>query len=282
MEPKDRYGVVGHPIRHSRSPLIHAHFAEQTNQSLTYEAFDVPPSEFANWARTFFDQGGRGLNVTIPHKEAAVTLADRLTPRAKQAGAVNTLAREVGGAILGDNTDGSGWVTDLARRGTTVQARSVLILGAGGAVRGLLGPLLDQRPAAVSLLNRTPERAHRLVQDFSAAAQRMGTRLTVIEPAQAVPTVDWIVHASALGHGTSDTETLAAWPISAVGPATIACDLSYGEAALPFCDWARVHGAGRRFDGLGMLIEQAAESFAVWRGIRPDTSALRDHWLTPT
>lgn len=280
MTTAARYGVVGHPIGHSRSPRIHAHFASLTGQSLTYEAFDVAPLDLVAWVHEFFAAGGSGLNVTVPHKEPALKLADRLTVRAQQAGAVNTLVRQPDGSVQGDNTDGAGWVADLAHRGLSLRGRRVLMLGAGGAARGLLGPLLAQGPASVQLLNRTVERAHRLVADFAEPALQVGATLTVVESMQTVTTVDWLVHASALGHDLSAEVMPSLWPTSAVGPATIACDLSYGEAARPFCDWARTHGSARCFDGLGMLIEQAAEAFAVWRGIRPDTAALRTEWLT--
>lgn len=282
MTTAARYGVVGHPIGHSRSPRIHAYFAALTGHPISYEAFDVAPTDLLPWVTEFFAAGGSGLNVTVPHKAAALKLADHLTARARQAGAVNTLARQPDGSVLGDNTDGAGWVADLAQRGLTLRDRSILILGAGGAVRGLLGPLLDQQPASVQLLNRTTERARRLSEEFAAAAGRVGTQLSVVESAPTVTTVDWIVHASAMGHDVSAEKTPSRWPTVAVGPATIACDLSYGEAARPFCDWARAHGSARCFDGLGMLIEQAAEAFAIWRGIRPDTTALRTEWLTTT
>lgn len=274
-----RYGVVGQPIRHSRSPQIHAHFAKHTGHPISYEAFEVPPTNLISWMTEFFASGGQGLNVTVPHKEAALRFADQLTARAQQAGAVNTLAKQPDGSVLGDNTDGAGWVIDLAHRGLSLRGRSILILGAGGAVRGLLGPLLGQEPSSVQLLNRTPERAHQLQRDFTETASRVGAVLTVVESAQAVSAVDWVVHASALGHDAGVNETSRRWPTAALGPHTIACDLSYGEAARPFCEWAQVNGASRTFDGLGMLIEQAAEAFAVWRGVRPDTRTLRAEWL---
>lgn len=282
MTTTARYGVVGYPVGHSRSPQIHAHFAALTRQPITYEAFDVAPVDLIPWVTEFFAAGGSGLNVTVPHKAAVLTLADHLTTRARQAGAVNTLARQSDGSVLGDNTDGAGWVADLAQRGLELRDRSILILGAGGAVRGLLGPLLEQQPASVQLLNRTVERARRLTAEFAEAADRVGAQLSVVESAQPVTTVDWIVHASSLGHDAAVDETPGRWPASAIGPATVACDLSYGEAARPFCDWAYAQGTARCFDGLGMLIEQAAEAFAVWRGVRPDTTALRTEWLTTT
>lgn len=277
VEP-DRYGVVGSPIGHSRSPFIHAHFAAANSQSMIYSAYDVPSTKFPIWVKDFFAQGGRGLNVTVPHKESALLIADRLSERARQAGAVNTLVPEPSGKLLGDNTDGTGWIADLEVRGVSLRDRDVLILGAGGATRGILGPLLAQQPARITIANRHIERAAELVARFAQEAARNHSAFRAIslgdlvdDAAARLTPVDLVVQATSLG---LDGRT-PALSDALIAAHTIAYDLAYAEAAIPFCDWARSRGARQVFDGIGMLIEQAAESFRLWRGVRPDTRALR-------
>lgn len=278
MGEPDRYGVVGYPIKHSRSPFIHRHFASASAQRLAYSAYEVVPADFSAWVKDFFAAGGRGLNVTVPHKEAALTVADHLSDRAREAGAVNTLACRPDGSVFGDNTDGAGWIADLTIRDVELRGRDVLILGAGGATRGILAPLMAQRPARIIIANRHLERARALVDRFARAAATSGTTLeTMALQALADPdgaaksSVDLLVQATSVGleGGTPAVSN------SLISVRTVACDLAYGAAADPFCRWARTAGAAQVFDGTGMLIEQAAESFRLWRGLRPDTRALR-------
>lgn len=273
--PPDRYAVIGHPIAHSRSPRIHAAFAAATGQRLAYDRIDAAPEAFEGVVRDFFDSGGRGLNVTLPHKEAAARLADRLTVRARLAGAVNTLARQPDGSLLGDNTDGAGLMADLARLGIPVQGARVLVLGAGGATRGILGPLLEARPASIVVANRTAARAQALAADFGATAPAAGGSVQgcgydALAAQTAGGPFDLVVHATSLGL-QGEVPPL---PRGGVGPASVAYDLGYGAGDTPFVRWARAQGVTRAEQGLGMLIEQAAESFFLWRGVRPDTAPL--------
>lgn len=273
--PPDRYAVIGHPIAHSRSPRIHAAFAAATGQRLAYDRIDAAPEAFEGVVRDFFDSGGRGLNVTLPHKEAAARLADRLTVRARLAGAVNTLARQPDGSLLGDNTDGAGLMADLARLGIPVQGARVLVLGAGGATRGILGPLLEAQPASIVVANRTAARAQALAADFGATAPAaggivQGCGYDALAAQTAGGPFDLVVHATSLGL-QGEVPPL---PRGVVGPASVAYDLGYGAGDTPFVRWARAQGVTRAEQGLGMLIEQAAESFFLWRGVRPDTAPL--------
>ena len=279
-KPPDRYAVIGHPIEHSRSPTIHAEFAVATGQHIEYGRIDAAPDGFERSVRDFFDSGGRGLNVTLPHKEAAARLADRLTTRARLAAAVNTLARQPDGTLLGDNTDGAGLMADLARLGIGVRGARVLVLGAGGATRGILGPLLAAVPAQLVVANRTVERARTLATEFDAQAGAadgtvQATRLAgcgydELAAHLATGPVDLVIHATSLGlHGE-----VPPLPAGVVGPASAAYDLGYGTPDTPFVRWARSRGVRQAEQGLGMLIEQAAESFFLWRGVRPDTAAL--------
>ena len=263
MNAPDRYAVIGHPVAHSRSPRIHALFAAQTGQSLVYERIDATPAEFAAVTRDFFARGGRGLNVTLPHKEAARALCGRLTPRAERAGAVNTLMAEAGGTLLGDNTDGAGLVRDLeVNLGLAVAGRRLLLLGAGGAVRGVLGPLLELGPAEIVIANRTPERALQLAAEFAGAAPIRGCGLDT--PGAGF---DLIIN----GTSASLAGELPALPRGVVQPDALCYDMAYGREDTVFVRWARAQGAARAVMGLGMLVEQAAESFLLWRGVRPET-----------
>jgi shikimate dehydrogenase len=269
--PPDRYAVIGHPIAHSRSPRIHAAFAAATSQRLAYDRIDAAPETFEGVVRHFFDGGGRGLNVTLPHKEAAARLADRLTGRARLAGAVNTLARQPDGALLGDNTDGAGLMADLARLGIAVRSARVLVLGAGGATRGILGPLLEAQPATLVVANRTAARATALAAEFAAArGTALGCGYDTLASLVAAGPFDLVIHATSLGL-QGEAPPL---PRGVVGPGSVAYDLGYGAGDTPFVRWARAQGVTRAEQGLGMLIEQAAESFFLWRGVRPDTAAL--------
>ena len=265
--PPDRYAVIGHPVAHSRSPRIHAAFAAATGQRLEYGRIDAAPEAFERSVHEFFGSGGCGLNVTVPHKEAAARLADRLTARARLAGAVNTLARQADGTLLGDNTDGAGLMADLARLGIAVQGARVLVLGAGGATRGILGPLLEAQPATLVVANRTAARATALAEAFAGV---QGYGYDALAAQTAAGPFDLVIHATSLGL-QGEVPPL---PAGIVGPASVAYDLGYGPGDTPFVRWARAQGVTRAEQGLGMLIEQAAESFFLWRGVRPDTAPL--------
>jgi len=263
----DRYAVVGNPIAHSKSPLIHAAFARQTGQALSYEALLAPLDGFARTIADFRAAGGRGANVTVPFKLEAFALADRHTPRAQAAGAVNTLAFDADG-ILGDNTDGAGLVRDLTiNLGCALAGRSVLLLGAGGASRGVLLPLLAERPATLVIANRSADKAEALAALF--ATQAGATRLQGGGfDALAGGRFDLVINATA----ASLAGELPPLPPGLYAEGALAYDMMYGPRRTPFLDAALADGAARVADGLGMLVEQAAESFALWRGLRPDSA----------
>jgi len=257
----DRYAVFGHPIAHSQSPAIHAAFARQTGQDLRYEAILAPLDGFAASVAAFIAAGGRGANVTVPFKEEAFRLAGRLSARAERAGAVNTLSFE-DGALLGDNTDGAGLVADLVRNlKRDLAGARILLLGAGGAARGVAGPLLDLRPVALVIANRTAGRAEALARLFDRNA--VGCGFEAVEGR-----FDLVVNATA----ASLAGELPPLPPDVFAPGALAYDMMYGRDT-PFLAFARERGAATA-DGLGMLVEQAAEAFFVWRGVRPDTAPV--------
>ena len=257
----DRYAVFGHPIAHSKSPQIHTAFARQTGQDMTYEAILAPLDGFADSVAAFIAAGGRGANVTVPFKEEAFRLANRLSPRAQRAGAVNTLSFDADG-ILGDNTDGAGLVADLTRNlHCTIVGKRVLLLGAGGAARGVIEPLLNQQPAVLVIANRTVSRAEELAELFGRGIRACGF------DAADTP-YDLVINATAASLA-GDLPPLSPRVFT---PDTLAYDMMYGRDT-PFLDFARTHGA-RTADGLGMLVEQAAEAFYLWRGVRPDTTPV--------
>ncbi len=257
------YAVFGNPVAHSRSPLIHAEFARQTGQDLDYRAILAPLDGFAAAIDRFREAGGAGANVTVPFKEEAFLLATRLTPRAEQAGAVNTLKFDNDG-ILGDNTDGAGLVRDLTLNlRQPLAGKSLLLMGAGGAARGVIGPLLAEQPGRLVLANRTVEKALQLAELF-------GGRISGAPyAALAGQRFDVVINATA----ASLKGELPPLPEDLLHPGALAYDMMYGSET-PFMAWARQHGAERVADGLGMLVEQAAESFFLWRGIRPDTAPV--------
>src|SRR5215472_17057597 len=260
----DRYGVFGHPVAHSLSPFIHGMFARQTGQEMIYPLYDVEPEEFAERVRTFFAEGGRGLNVTLPHKIAAVDVAHELTTRAAHAAAVNTLALQ-GEGIVGDNTDGVGLVHDLCDNlGLVITHRRILILGAGGATRGIMAPILGLAPSIVMIANRTVERAEALAAAFSdlGTTQSVGFEFVGDTP------FDLVLNATS----ASLSGDIPPIPAGAIGPETVCYDLAYGRSAMAFVRWAQQAGCARAVQGLGMLVEQAAESFQLWRGVRPETA----------
>jgi shikimate dehydrogenase len=273
----DRYGVTGHPVAHSWSPFIHGLFARETGQDLQYRVFDFTPEEFERRVRDFFSLGGRGLNVTVPHKIAAVHIASRLTPRATHAGAVNTLAMQQDGTILGDNTDGAGLVRDLCDNlSLVIIRRRVLIVGAGGAARGAIAPLLALEPSGVTIANRTVQRAQEMASLFShlGSVRGVGFQELAGEP------FDLVINATS----ASLSGEVPDLPVSALGPQTVCYDMAYGKTDTSFMKWATSRGCARAIQGLGMLVEQAAESFRVWRGIKPNTApvlaALKDRILS--
>ena len=260
----DRYAVVGHPVAHSKSPRIHTLFAESTGQTLSYDAIDIAPGQFDAEVSVFFAQGGKGLNVTLPYKEDAYRFADRLTRRARQAGAVNTLARQADGSILGDNTDGAGLMRDmLVNHQWQVQGKRVLVLGAGGAVRGVLGPLLEQQPACVVVANRTASKAMNLATAFGEPVTGCGY------DALGDQAFDVLIN----GTSASLAGERPPLPESVLAPGACCYDMMYGAQPTVFLQWAQSHEAVIA-DGLGMLVEQAAESFLLWRDVRPDTAAV--------
>jgi shikimate dehydrogenase len=265
----DRYAVIGHPIAHSKSPQIHAAFARQTAQDISYEAILAPLDGFVATVQAFRAAGGRGMNVTVPFKLEAFALADRHTPRARAAGAVNTLAFGADG-ILSDNTDGAGLVRDLTvNLGCALQGRRVLLLGAGGAARGAILPLLGERPAVLAIANRTMAKAEELVRAFAADAGE--TRLSASSfAALAGQSFDVIINATA----ASLSDDVPPLPPGLYADGALAYDMMYGRGDTAFMAAARTDGAARVADGLGMLVEQAAESFTLWRGIRPDSRAV--------
>ena len=256
----DRYAVFGHPIAHSKSPLIHAAFARQTGQDMRYEAILAPLDGFADSVAAFIKAGGHGANVTVPFKEEAFKLADHLSPRAQRAGAVNTLKFEHG--ILGDNTDGAGLVADLTHNlHCALAGKRILLLGAGGAARGVVGPLLDQQPAEFVIANRTVSRAQELADLFGRGVRACGFDATDTP-------FDIIINATAASLA-GDLPPLSPRIFTAN---TLAYDMMYGRDT-PFLAFARTHGAAIA-DGLGMLVEQAAEAFWLWRCVRPDTAPV--------
>lgn len=267
----DRYGVIGHPIAHSRSPFIHGEFAKATRQHLVYERFDIAPAELALRVKQLFGEGVKGLNVTVPHKEAVVALTQELTDRAKLAGAVNTLITLPNGGLRGDNTDGAGLIADLRYLGIGLRARSVLVIGAGGATRGIVGPLLEQQPAEVVVANRNLGRAEQLVAAFRAIAAARQALLSAQALDELHRPFDVVIHATSLG---LQNATPLVDP-AIIGATTDAYDLGYGDQGTTFTRWARQHGAAQAHDGIGMLVEQAAEAFWLWRGVRPDTTEVR-------
>ena len=259
----DHYCVFGNPVGHSKSPAIHAAFAAQCGQDLRYEAILAPADGFAASVRRFVAAGGRGANVTVPFKEGAFRLANRLTARAELAGAVNTLLFE-GREILGDNTDGAGLLRDLTvNLAFPTRGKRVLLLGAGGAARGVVGPLLDARPAALVIANRTATRARDLAQRFAAVASPLGCGY----PDLADCCFDLVINATS----ASLAGALPPLPPGIFAPDSLAYDMMYGDRETPFLAFARGLGVSRLADGLGMLVEQAAEAFELWRGVRPDS-----------
>lgn len=260
----DRYVVIGNPVAHSKSPEIHARFAVQTGQNMIYERLLAPLDGFAQAVRELISRGAKGANVTVPFKLEAYALATTLTARAQAAGAVNTLKFDAG-SVIGDNTDGIGIVTDIVRNaGVAIKGKKVLLLGAGGAARGVILPILDQQPAQLVIANRTVEKAAELAQHFAQHGAVTASTFGALQDS-----FDIIINATSAS--LADDLPPIAPQVFAVG--ALAYDMMYGKEPTVFMHFATRHGAVAR-DGLGMLIEQAAESFYVWRGMRPDTGPV--------
>jgi len=267
FSPKvDDYAVMGNPISHSKSPAIHAQFAQQTKQAIQYTAIHVDLGGFAQAVGNFTASGGKGLNVTVPFKQEAWALADERSERAERAGAVNTLIVK-DKKIIGDNTDGIGLVRDLTEnKQLTLKDARILLMGAGGAARGVLLPLLDQQPAQLTIVNRTAEKARDLAEAFAD----MGKVEACGYEALAGQSFDLIINATA----ASLQGALPPLPDSLIAEGGACYDMMYSSEPTPFMQWCRQQGADKVYDGLGMLVEQAAESFYLWRGVRPQTTEV--------
>ena len=262
---KDQYGVMGNPITHSKSPQIHTLFAQQTRQHLEYTAIHVDLGGFAQAVGNFDASGGKGLNITVPFKQEAYALVDDLSERARRAGAVNTIKFEKEKSV-GDNTDGVGLVNDLTRNHQlTLAGKRILLMGAGGAARGVLAPLLECKPAQLVIANRTPDKAVALAAAFADLGNVKGCGYHELNTQQ----FDLVINATA----ASLQGELPPLPEKLLAGGAVCYDMMYGKQT-PFMQWAVAHGAGLVLDGLGMLVEQAAESFYLWRGVRPETAPV--------
>lgn len=262
----DKYLVLGNPIAQSKSPFIHNHFAAQTSQKMSYDKHLVEVGDFEAFIASFQADGGKGCNVTAPFKECAFKLSQQLSPRAKAAGAVNTLTFNDDGVIVGDNTDGQGLVEDLLSHNVALTGQRLLLIGAGGAARGSLLPLLAQNPASITIANRTLDKAELLMSEFN------DERLSCCD-LQNVPTnFDVIINSTS----ASLSNQLPNISEAVIAQATCCYDMAYSAEPTCFIAWANSLGVTKTIDGLGMLVGQAAESFRVWRGVTPDTQELLD------
>ena len=264
----DRYAVIGNPIAHSKSPMIHGEFAGQTRQDLTYEALLAPLDDFAGAWQRFREAGGKGANVTVPFKEQAWALSQQRTHRAELAGAVNTLSIAANGELLGDNTDGIGLVRDITvNAGWPLAGKRILMLGAGGAARGVIQPLLAAGAAQIVVANRTLAKAQTLAQVFAGEGDVQALELSAL--GQIAQPFDVLINATSASLQGESLDL----PASVHHAASAAYDMMYGSET-PFLRWAAAQGLTRRRDGAGMLVEQAAEAFFIWRGVRPSTENL--------
>ena len=263
----DRYAVFGNPIAHSKSPQIHTLFAEQTKQAIQYTAELAESGQFDSAVKSFINNGGKGLNITVPFKEDAWRYAAKLSKRAQRAGAVNTLKVELDGSLFGDTTDGTGLVCDLVtNHHIQIKNKDVLIIGAGGAVRGVIEALLAEQPASLLITNRTKQKATQLAGIFSDLGTINGCGLNEINERD----FDIVIN----GTSASLKGDLPALPDSIFKSNSCSYDMMYAAQATPFMQWSNEHGASQVFDGLGMLVEQAAEAFFIWRGVRPETATV--------
>lgn len=261
----DKYAVFGNPIKHSKSPFIHTLFARQTMQNLVYEAIEAPVDGFVETVIDFFAHQGKGCNVTVPFKEEAFRFADQLTERATLAGAVNTLKKLDDGIILGDNTDGEGLVQDLLQYQVLLKDKRILLLGAGGAARGVILPLLKQNPASITVVNRTYEKAQELAELFSPYGEIEAMIMSEVNRS-----FDIVINSTS----ASLSGQLPLINSSIFSNNTISYDMMYGSGITVFSQWALDNNAYQAYDGLGMLVGQAAESFTVWRGLRPGSKQI--------
>lgn len=261
----DQYLVFGNPISQSKSPFIHTLFARQTMQNLQYQSQQPEVDMFVPEVKTFFEQGGKGCNITAPFKEEAFQFADRLTERAQLAGAVNTLKKLDDGEILGDNTDGEGLVQDLLQHQVPLKGRRILLIGAGGAARGVIKPLLDQQPTELILVNRTFEKTQQLTNMFTSFGNIHSLPIEMVDSA-----FDLVINSTSasLYKQVPDINP------SIFTTTTTSYDMAYGKGLTSFNHWALEQGAVRAYDGLGMLVGQAAESYMLWRGLRPGTRQI--------
>ena len=263
----DNYAVFGNPIEHSKSPYIHAAFSKATGEDISYQKQKIDLGFFAEAADIFFSSGGKGLNVTVPFKLDAYNYAGRLTARARHAGAVNTLSVQSDGTILGDTTDGAGIVCDIVSNlEWEIKGKKILVLGAGGAVRGILEPILELLPQHVVIANRTIEKALQLSKAFAETGYLLGCDLQMLKNQQ----FDLVIN----GTSASLTGELLPLPKNLFEKDATCYDMMYGPKQSIFLDWAQNNGATQVSDGLGMLVEQAAESFNIWRGVKPDTKLV--------
>lgn len=263
----DKYGVIGNPIQHSISPQIHTMFAAQTKQDLVYEKYLVEITNFESAIKKFQQQGFKGFNITLPFKERAFAICDALATRAKLAGAVNTLIFKDNDQIVGDNTDGFGLVRDITvNHKFSLDNKTVLLFGAGGAARGVIKPIIDAKPKALTITNRTDTKAVQLAQEFS---QLLDTNITAKKFTELTSPFDCIINATSMG--LDNTE----FPLSGKIVHAHSCcyDMVYNKQT-SFLSWAKANNAGLILDGLGMLVEQAAEAFFIWRGVKPDTQPV--------
>jgi shikimate dehydrogenase len=262
------YGVIGHPVGQSRSPFIHGMFARQTGQNMVYRPHDVHPERLQAFVIDFWKRGGKGLNVTVPHKVNVTGLVAAMSERATRAGAVNTLLMDAHG-ITGDNTDGAGLVRDLTLNlKVGLNGSRILLAGSGGAARGVVAPLLDASPGLIVIAGRSAARAGELASRFEAQGPVAGCAFDTIPEM----TFDLIINATSAGLSGE----VPALPPGVIGPESFCYDMSYARAGTAFIAWARAHGCRRSAHGWGMLVEQAAESFELWRGVRPATTPVLD------
>lgn len=263
----DQYAVIGNPIEHSKSPQVHAEFAKQTHQSLTYTKILSPIDAFEATVTEFKKKGGKGLNVTLPFKEQAFHFANELSPRASHAKAVNTLVFRSDGSIYGDSTDAVGLIRDLTRNHHfSLQNKNILLIGAGGATRSVVAPLLELNPKHITIANRTEEKAKALVKEFNTLGKLSATNLENFKDAP----YDLIINTTSAGLTGSALNL----PDHLINKNTWCYDMVYGNTITPFLAWAKKLDAAQCLDGLGMLVEQAAESFFIWRGVHPETKPV--------
>ncbi|VAW50917.1 Shikimate 5-dehydrogenase I alpha [hydrothermal vent metagenome] len=263
----DRYAVFGNPIAHSKSPQIHTLFAEQTNQSLTYTAELAEINQFETAVKIFIKNGGKGLNITVPFKQDAWACAAQRSERAQRAGAVNTLILQADNTLFGDTTDGVGLVRDLMQNhNIQIKNKTILLIGAGGAVRGVLEALLEQQPSSLLIANRTKQKAVQLAADFSDLGKINGCGLDEINNAR----FDIVIN----GTSASLKGDLPPIPKTVFNENSCSYDMMYAVQATPFMQWSKSNGGKQIFDGLGMLVEQAAESFYLWRKVKPETAPV--------